>query len=90
MSGNPVTLTGNELTIWDVGRVARDHIEVTLTQNEEIMGRVTASHEFIMRAAETGDPIYGVTSGFGGMANVIISPEDASELQSNLDKGMVS
>ncbi|WP_245246214.1 aromatic amino acid lyase [Nostoc sp. ATCC 53789] len=35
-------------------------------------------------AVESGDPIYGVTTGFGGMANVVISPESAALLQNNL------
>jgi phenylalanine ammonia-lyase len=33
---------------------------------------------------ESGAPIYGVTSGFGGMANVVISRECAALLQNNL------
>jgi phenylalanine ammonia-lyase len=39
---------------------------------------------FLTYAVETGEPIYGVTSGFGGMANVVISAECASLLQNNL------
>ena len=33
---------------------------------------------------ESGTPIYSITSGFGGMANVVISPESAALLQNNL------
>jgi phenylalanine ammonia-lyase len=33
---------------------------------------------------ETGKFIYGVTTGFGGMANVLIAGEDAADLQNNL------
>lgn len=48
------------------------------------MQGVQASCDYISNAVELGTPIYGVTSGFGGMANVVISPKDATVLQNNL------
>lgn len=42
------------------------------------------SCDYIANAVESGQPIYGVTSGFGGMANVVISLESAALLQNNL------
>src|SRR5690349_14043687 len=79
-----VSICGSNLTVDDVARVARSQAQVQLTNEETVLDRVHAAHAFIMHAAEVGDPIYGVTSGFGGMANVVISPEDAAELQNNL------
>jgi phenylalanine ammonia-lyase len=79
-----VTLSGDGLTVDEVTRVAQRQAQVQLTDNPSVLDRIHAAHDFIMRAAEAGEPIYGVTSGFGGMANVVISPEDAAELQNNL------
>lgn len=79
-----VVVRGHDLTVAEVVQVARYGAKVRLTDDESILGRVQASHDYITQAIEAGKPIYGVTTGFGGMANVVISPEDASELQNNL------
>lgn len=80
----PVVLKGKDLTINEVVRVARYSSKVQLTANEDIVQRVHLAHDYIVNAAQAGKPIYGVTTGFGGMAHTPISPEDASELQENL------
>jgi phenylalanine ammonia-lyase len=80
----PVVISGKNLTIDQVVRVARYGAEVRLTDDEAVLRRVEASHRYIVEAARTGKQIYGVTTGFGGMAHVTISPEDAAELQENL------
>jgi len=72
------------LTTDEVARVARHGAKVCLTDNDDILQRVQASCDYIHNAVESGQPIYGVTSGFGGMANVVISRECAALLQNNL------
>jgi phenylalanine ammonia-lyase len=79
-----VVLDGKSLTITDITRVARYGAKVRLTEEEGILDRVEASCDYILAAVEEGRPIYGVTSGFGGMAHVVISPDEADELQDNL------
>jgi phenylalanine ammonia-lyase len=79
-----IILRGRSLTIDEVVRAARFGAEVKLTDNNEILERIDAAHDYIIRAAESGKAIYGVTTGFGGMAHKIISPQDAAELQENL------
>ncbi len=92
---DPVIIRGDRLTIEDVVRVARRNARVELTSEEDVLRRVEASSAYIISATEacrpvegrippTCKPIYGVTTGFGGMANVFISPETAGELQRNL------
>lgn len=82
---DPTLNLGDEsLTINELAKVARDGKQVRLTENENILAAVQASCDFIKDAVDSGKPIYGVTSGFGGMADVVISPEEASELQTNL------
>ncbi len=78
-----VIIGGKTLTIAEVIRVARHRAKVRLTDDEDIWRRVEASCDYISEAVKAGKPIYGVTSGFGGMAHVVISPEEASELQNN-------
>ncbi|MEC4813183.1 MAG: aromatic amino acid ammonia-lyase [Scytonema sp. PMC 1069.18] len=72
------------LTINDVVSVARNGVPVRITDNLDVIQSVQASSNYIQTAVESGQPIYGVTSGFGGMANVVISPEYAALLQNNL------
>ncbi|MBN3923018.1 aromatic amino acid ammonia-lyase [Nostoc sp. NMS4] len=72
------------LTIDEVVSVARHDALVRVTDNQKVLQGIQASRDYISHAVETGQAIYGVTSGFGGMANVVISPECASLLQNNL------
>ncbi|MEH1907747.1 MAG: aromatic amino acid ammonia-lyase [Nostoc sp.] len=72
------------LTIEEVVSVARHSVQVRITNDPDILGGVKASSEYIQHAVELGQPIYGVTSGFGSMANIVISPECAALLQNNL------
>jgi phenylalanine ammonia-lyase len=72
------------LTLDDVVNVARHGKQVSLTIQEETLQRIEASCGYIADAVKCGKPIYGVTSGFGGMAHIAIAPEQAAELQNNL------
>ncbi len=83
-SDKTVVVDKHNLTIDEVVSVARYGARVTLTNNHELLEGVKASCDYIQNAVESGTPIYGVTSGFGGMANVVVSPEQATELQNNL------
>jgi histidine ammonia-lyase len=46
--------------------------------------RVVRARDFVEREFATGKPIYGVTTGFGRLANVSVDPVDAVQLQMNL------
>lgn len=72
------------LTIDQVVQVARRRAQIRLTQNPSVLQGIQSSVDYIAHAVSTGQPIYGVTSGFGGMANVVVSPEQAQALQNNL------
>ncbi|NEO80019.1 aromatic amino acid ammonia-lyase [Moorena sp. SIO4G3] len=79
-----VIVGDSPLTLDDVAKVARDRISVAITNSTQVLQRVEESRAYIAKAVAEGQPIYGVTSGFGGMANIAISPEDATELQNTL------
>lgn len=83
-SDTPVIVGNGSLTLDDVVRVARHGTQVCLTDQDQVLQGVQASCDYIAEAVASGQPIYGVTSGFGGMANVVISPEHAIQLQNNL------
>jgi phenylalanine ammonia-lyase len=83
LSKTAVTV-GKYLTIDQVVQVARNYVQVNIIDENEILEAVQASCNYINKAVESGEPIYGVTSGFGGMANVVISPQSAALLQNNL------
>lgn len=84
LTQNDVILGDRLLTIPQLVRVARAGVRVKLTDNNHIIKRIKAAGDYINQAVESGKPIYGVTTKFGGMANKAISPEDAAELQNNL------
>ena len=72
-------LIGHALTADDVVRVARGTEPVTLSAGaREAMQR---SAEVVQRLAASDDPAYGVSTGFGSLANVRIGPERRTELQ---------
>jgi phenylalanine ammonia-lyase len=79
-----VVLGNHYLTIDEVVSVARYGVQVRLTDNHDILRGVQASCDYIQNSVESGQPIYGVTTGFGGMANVAIAPEETTLLQNNL------
>lgn len=78
-----VVLGTKNLTIDEVVSVARHGTLVQITEQNDILQRVQASCDYITNAVAAGKPIYGVTSGFGGMANVEIPSTDAAKLQNN-------
>jgi phenylalanine ammonia-lyase len=79
-----VIVRGGTLSIDMVARVARGGAPVKLTHEADVLEAVRASASYVMAAVEAEEPIYGVTTGFGGMSNVVIRREDATALQNNL------
>lgn len=84
----PVEIDGRTLTLEEVERVARSGATVSLSA--EARARVDASRAFIEARVSTGEPVYGVTTGFGRLADVAIPPEDRTALQHNLVRSHAS
>jgi len=78
-----VIVCGRGLTIDEIARVSAGG-KVRLTEDEQVLRGVQASRDYIVQAVEEGQPIYGVTTSFGGMAHVVIPKEEAEALQNNL------
>jgi histidine ammonia-lyase len=79
---SPLPLTGRDLTIDNVVEVARGRRPVGL--DPDAAGRMRTSRAVIERLVVEGATVYGVTTGFGDLADVRIEPEQTAELQRNL------
>ena len=77
MSVSSVSI-GEPLDAADVVAVA---LGATVTFGDEARARVRASRAVIDDAVESGETIYGVTTGFGSLAHTRVDPADASTLQ---------
>jgi len=76
-------LDGESLTIEDVVRVARDPA-IRVTLDAAASRALHASREYVERAVQSNQTIYGINTGFGKLANVRIPPHQLDQLQTNL------
>jgi phenylalanine ammonia-lyase len=83
-AGRAVTLDGSSLTCADVDRVARLAAPVQLSTEPAVRERVTRARDTVAAAVAAGATVYGVTTGFGGMADTAIPPDLAGQLQQGL------
>ncbi|MGH7718218.1 MAG: histidine ammonia-lyase [Gemmatimonadaceae bacterium] len=77
-----VQLDGSSLTIEDVYRVAVGRAPVALSPHAR--ARVTATRAIVDGIVRRHDVVYGVTTGFGKLADVAIPAERLAEMQVNL------
>ncbi|MFN0151478.1 MAG: histidine ammonia-lyase [bacterium] len=80
--GAPEFLSGSNLTIPNLAAIARDGRGAAL--DEDARARIRAARAVVERAVAEGRRVYGVTTGFGALSDVNISPDDARALQLNL------
>ena len=79
---NAVTLDVSGLTMEDVVSVARHNAKVQISPNALEQMAKTRAH--IESLAEAEVPVYGISTGFGALANRHIAPEDRVQLQKSL------
>ena len=80
----PILLLDKKLNVEDTVAVINHECRVMIPENTPLTERVDATSHCIQEMVQQGMPIYGVTTGFGGMANVVITPEHAADLQNNM------
>ncbi len=73
-----VSLNGSTLTVEQTGRVSLANEEVELTADS--VGRMRRSRAVVERLASGDEPVYGVNTGVGLLADVRIPPEDLDQL----------
>ncbi len=76
----PVSV-GEALSLEDVISVARG---AKVDLGAAAIGRIGAAREVVERAVGSGATVYGVTTGFGSLANVRIEPDQADTLQEGI------
>lgn len=80
-----IVLTGNDLSIGDVWRVAQGAPGAPrVVIAAAALARVAASRRVIERVIAQGEAVYGVNTGFGQLSNISIAAEDIAQLQRNL------
>ncbi|WP_254768762.1 histidine ammonia-lyase [Salinilacihabitans rarus] len=77
-----VELDGETLTPDEVVAVAREDERVALT--DDARERIRASRERVVDVVESGEPVYGLNTGFGDLVDQRIPPERIEQLQTNL------
>lgn len=81
-AGDTIVLTGADLTIADVEAVARHGALAALDVHAR--ARMQEARDVIERLVAEGAIVYGVTTGFGALADRFIAPADVERLQENL------
>lgn len=83
IENSALVIDGDGLSLRDIVCIAREFLPVRLPEGQTLK-KVAASRAFIQHAVESGEAIYGVTTLFGGMANIAVPKEAAAALQNNL------
>ncbi len=84
-----ILVDGQTLSLEAIERVSVDpSIRVRLAPAAR--ERIARSRSFIEERVASGDPVYGVTTGFGRLADVSIAPEQRTALQHNLVRSHAS
>lgn len=83
MTEDSLRINGHDLTLEDVERVAHAGTAQVHLDPRARAG-VAAARAFVDRIVEEGRVVYGVTTGFGALSDVVIAPDRLRELQVNL------
>jgi histidine ammonia-lyase len=78
-----LTLDGCSLTLEDLAPILRGEMPRVELAPAALV-RVAAARALVQRAVDSGQPIYGLTTGFGKLKNVFIERADLGKLQRNL------
>lgn len=79
---DPLLIDGLSVSLEDLERVATIPVPVEL--HGDALERIRASRAVVDEAVASGRIVYGITTGFGALADVVIPPEHIRELQVNL------
>jgi histidine ammonia-lyase len=77
-----ITLNSSGLTMEQVVEVARNGAKIEISK--EALTKMAATRAHIETLAQAETPVYGISTGFGALANQHIAPEDRVQLQKSL------
>ncbi|MEG1612011.1 MAG: histidine ammonia-lyase [Alistipes sp.] len=76
-------INNEHLTVECVEEILKKHY--TLELSDDARARISKCRAYLdQKAKNTEKPIYGVTTGFGSLCNISVSPDELSQLQKNL------
>ena len=78
------SIDGSPLSIEQISEIGRGHRTLKISEDETLRGRIAAAAQLVEQAVDEGWPVYGVTTGFGGMSNVAVPCDQAAASQQNL------
>ncbi len=76
-----IVICSEGMTIEILTEIAENKAKVVLSKSAE--KRVLASRKLIAKWVDQEEVIYGITTGFGALSNIIISKQDTEKLQKN-------
>lgn len=80
---NKFEISSEHLSLETIEYLLDNEIEITLS--EEAITKIQYCRDYLDRKLEDSkEPIYGITTGFGSLCNIQISPADLGTLQQNL------
>lgn len=79
-----IDLDGQSLELNDIRLVARNERSPRVALTQQATEAIRRSRSYVEERVRNGDVVYGVTTGFGRLAEIVISPEQQAELQANL------
>ena len=77
-----VILDENGISFEDLCNIVRNNYQLSLS--DSVKKKVQLARKAIEKAVDSGQKIYGITTGFGALRDIIIEEKDAAELQTNL------
>ncbi len=77
-----ITIDGRSLKLSDCAAIASGNAKLELAAGART--RMNKAAKLIQKLVHSGKTVYGVTTGFGRLAQVRVSPEDGKKLQVNL------
>ncbi len=83
-----LAIDGRHLPLEAIEDVALHNVPVEITEGAR--NNIALARESVERQYALGAAIYGVTTGFGRMANVLIAPHETEKLQENLVRSHAS
>ena len=77
-----IPLGVKKISIDDLAAIARQNVGVRLEKEAE--SRIIKARKLVEKWVKEGKTIYGITTGFGALNNVIIPRKDLRRLQKNI------
>ncbi len=77
-----ILLDGHSLTLQQLEKIAKGKEEIQLQETSK--NKINQASNLLFKLANQKQPVYGINTGFGHLANVVIQPDQEEQLQINL------